>query len=39
MTARDVLQGARGHHSVFGRTPKSGAGLDSDDASSASLPL
>ena len=31
MTARGVLAGARGHHALFGRTPKRGSGLDADD--------
>src|SRR5262249_26339573 len=39
MTARGVFEGARGRHSLFGRTPKRGAGLDADDAKSASMPL
>ncbi|HUI35246.1 MAG TPA: glycosyltransferase [Stellaceae bacterium] len=39
MTARGVLEGARGRHSLFGRTPKRGSGLDADDAGSARMPL
>nr|UXE44089.1 hypothetical protein Hi04_10k_c1074_00008 [uncultured bacterium] len=34
MTARGVLEGARGHHSLFGRTPKRGSGLDAGDTES-----
>jgi GT2 family glycosyltransferase len=39
MTARGVLEGARGHDSLFGRTPKRASGLDGDDMGSAEVPL
>jgi hypothetical protein len=39
MTARGVLEGARGRRSLFGRTPKRGSGLDADDTDSARMPL
>jgi hypothetical protein len=39
MTARGVLDGARGRGSSFSRTPKRGAGLDGQTEGSARISL